>query len=192
MILNFIDDIQDTDDEEHETNKGGDKGKTTATDEDMSKPFKEVLKCLFTRRIIEFSSPGYKMLTNVKIYDGTGDPEDHITGREEAGGRATNTNKTARDSKRNERKFSKRLGLYNSEEIDEEGFDVYFQGGLRRDEQFNAQEYWLSICQEEYLSLSGSHASTIRNPVLMVLHKMITYGLCKRTTSEVDEEESSW
>ncbi|GJZ46201.1 hypothetical protein Tco_0593797, partial [Tanacetum coccineum] len=30
-------------------------------------------------------------------------------------------------------KFAKRLGLYNSEEIEEEGFDVYFQGGLRRD-----------------------------------------------------------
>nr|GFB00597.1 hypothetical protein [Tanacetum cinerariifolium] len=26
--------------------------------------------------------------------------------------------------------FAKRLGLYNSEEIEEEGFDVYFQGGL--------------------------------------------------------------
>ncbi|GKE96450.1 hypothetical protein Tco_1581305, partial [Tanacetum coccineum] len=35
--------------------------------------------------------------------------------------------------------FAKRLGLYNSEEIEEEGFDVYFQGGLRSDEHFNAQ-----------------------------------------------------
>ncbi|GJX72054.1 hypothetical protein Tco_0309225 [Tanacetum coccineum] len=34
--------------------------------------------------------------------------------------------------------FVKRLGLYHSEEIEEEGFDVYFQGGLRRDEHFNA------------------------------------------------------
>ncbi|GJY80926.1 hypothetical protein Tco_0493677 [Tanacetum coccineum] len=78
--------------------------------------------------------------------------------------------------------FEKRLGLYNSEEIEEEGFDVYFQGGLRSDEHFNAQEYWLSISREENLSLSRSHASIIRNPVLRVLHKMITYGLCQRTT----------
>ncbi|GJW30578.1 hypothetical protein Tco_0047453 [Tanacetum coccineum] len=78
--------------------------------------------------------------------------------------------------------FAKRLGLYNSEEIEEEGFDVYFQGGLRSDEHFNAQEYWLSISREENLSLSRSHASTIRNPVLRVLYKMITYGLCQRTT----------
>nr|GEV38867.1 hypothetical protein [Tanacetum cinerariifolium] len=38
--------------------------------------------------------------------------------------------------------FAKRLGLYHSHEIKEEGFDVYFQGGLLRDEHFNAREYW--------------------------------------------------
>ncbi|GKD61616.1 hypothetical protein Tco_1299125 [Tanacetum coccineum] len=37
--------------------------------------------------------------------------------------------------------LAKRLGLYHSEEIEEEGFDVYFQGGLHGDEHFNAQEY---------------------------------------------------
>ncbi|GJR69093.1 hypothetical protein Tco_0015158 [Tanacetum coccineum] len=36
--------------------------------------------------------------------------------------------------------FAKRLGLYNSVKIEEEGFDVYFQGGLRSDEHFNAQD----------------------------------------------------
>ncbi|GJX25383.1 hypothetical protein Tco_0231679 [Tanacetum coccineum] len=77
--------------------------------------------------------------------------------------------------------FARRLGLYHAEELDEEGFDVYIQGGLRSDEHFNAQEYWLSISREENLSLSRSHAATIRNPVLRVLHKMITYGLCQRT-----------
>ncbi|GJW43220.1 hypothetical protein Tco_0072019 [Tanacetum coccineum] len=78
--------------------------------------------------------------------------------------------------------FAKRLALYHSQEIKEEGFDVYFQGGLRSDEHFNAREYWLSISREENLSLLRSHASTIRKPVLRVLHKMITYGLCQRTT----------
>ncbi|GJR75941.1 retrovirus-related pol polyprotein from transposon TNT 1-94 [Tanacetum coccineum] len=82
--------------------------------------------------------------------------------------------------------LAKRLELYNSEEIEEEGFDVYFQGGLRSDEHFNAQEYWLSISREENLSLSRSHASTIWNPVLRVLHEMITYGLCQRTTGALD------
>ncbi|GKD56585.1 hypothetical protein Tco_1289972, partial [Tanacetum coccineum] len=41
--------------------------------------------------------------------------------------------------------FAHRLGLYHVEELNEEGFDVYFQGGLRSDEHFNGQEYWLSI-----------------------------------------------
>ncbi|GJT13748.1 hypothetical protein Tco_0860790 [Tanacetum coccineum] len=36
--------------------------------------------------------------------------------------------------------------------------------------------------REENLSLSRSHADIIRNPVLRVLHKMITYGLYHRTT----------
>ncbi|GJZ22391.1 hypothetical protein Tco_0559430 [Tanacetum coccineum] len=46
--------------------------------------------------------------------------------------------------------FARRLGLYYVGELDEEGFN----------EHFNAQEYWLSINQEENLSLSRSQAST--------------------------------
>nr|GEU66154.1 hypothetical protein [Tanacetum cinerariifolium] len=41
--------------------------------------------------------------------------------------------------------FSRRLDLYHLEEVNEERFDVYFQGGLRGDENFNASYYWLSI-----------------------------------------------
>ncbi|GKD78565.1 hypothetical protein Tco_1341186 [Tanacetum coccineum] len=78
--------------------------------------------------------------------------------------------------------FARRLGLYHADELDEEGFDVYFQGGFHSDEHFNAQEYWLRISREENLSLSRSHTSTIWSPVLRVVHKMITYGLCQRTT----------
>nr|GEU49760.1 hypothetical protein [Tanacetum cinerariifolium] len=77
--------------------------------------------------------------------------------------------------------FARRLGLYHADELDEEGFDVYFEEGLRSDEHFNAHEYWLSISREENLSLSRSHASTIRSLVLRVIHKMITYSLCQRT-----------
>ncbi|GKB38301.1 hypothetical protein Tco_0883243 [Tanacetum coccineum] len=74
MLLDF-DDIQDSSDEEIQDDM---KGKAKVGDEDLSKPFKEVLKCPFTRKIVEFSSPGHRMPANVKIYDGTGDPEDHV------------------------------------------------------------------------------------------------------------------
>ncbi|GKB16197.1 hypothetical protein Tco_0850120 [Tanacetum coccineum] len=37
--------------------------------------------------------------------------------------------------------FARRLGLYHVDELDEEGFDVYFQGGMRSDDHFNAQEH---------------------------------------------------
>ncbi|GJR37784.1 hypothetical protein Tco_1213468 [Tanacetum coccineum] len=84
--------------------------------------------------------------------------------------------------------FAKRLELYHSKEIKEEGFDVYFQGGLRSDEYFNAREYWLRISRENNLILSRILASTIQNPVLRVLHKMITYGLCQRTTKVYEDE----
>ncbi|GJW89528.1 hypothetical protein Tco_0164868, partial [Tanacetum coccineum] len=78
--------------------------------------------------------------------------------------------------------FARRLGLYQAVEVEEEGFNVYFEGGLRSDEHFNAQDYWLSISREENLGLSRSHTSTIKKPILRVIHKMITYGLCQRTT----------
>ncbi|GJW80661.1 retrotransposon ORF1, partial [Tanacetum coccineum] len=78
--------------------------------------------------------------------------------------------------------FAHRLGLYHADELEEDGFDVYFQGGMRSDEHFNAQEYWLSISREDNLGLLRSHTSTIRSPILRVIHKMITYGICQRTT----------
>ncbi|GJY59296.1 hypothetical protein Tco_0459188 [Tanacetum coccineum] len=37
--------------------------------------------------------------------------------------------------------FARRLGLYHAEELEEDGFNIYFEGGLRSDENFNAREY---------------------------------------------------
>ncbi|GKB24034.1 reverse transcriptase domain-containing protein, partial [Tanacetum coccineum] len=67
--------------EEVEGNKGKDKGKglREEVDEDLKKPYKEVLKSPFTRRIIEISAPSHQMPTNMKIYDGPTYLDDHIT-----------------------------------------------------------------------------------------------------------------
>ncbi|GJW35089.1 hypothetical protein Tco_0058009 [Tanacetum coccineum] len=51
--------------------------------------------------------------------------------------------------------FTRRLGLYHDKELEEEGFDTYFQGGLRSDENFNARDYWndlwlLSMFEDRY------------------------------------------
>ncbi|GKG36955.1 hypothetical protein Tco_0447128, partial [Tanacetum coccineum] len=43
-------------------------------------------------------------------------------------------------------------------------------------------DYWLSISREDNLGLSRSHTSNIMNPILRVIHKMITYGLCQMAT----------
>nr|GEW26346.1 hypothetical protein [Tanacetum cinerariifolium] len=71
--------------------------------------------------------------------------------------------------------FARRLELYQTTELDEEGFHVYFEGGLRSDEHFNTQDYWLSISREENLSLSRSHASTIKYLVLRVIDAVFFY-----------------
>ncbi|GKC61105.1 hypothetical protein Tco_1088703, partial [Tanacetum coccineum] len=38
--------------------------------------------------------------------------------------------------------FARRLRLYQAVELEEDGFNVYFKGGLRNDDNFNAQDYW--------------------------------------------------
>nr|GEW76366.1 retrotransposon Orf1 [Tanacetum cinerariifolium] len=86
--------------------------------------------------------------------------------------------------------FARMLGLYQAVELEEEGFKVCFERGFRNDEHFNTQDYWLSISREENLGLFRSHTSTIRNPVLRVIHKMITYSLCRRTTG--DDGDGPW
>lgn len=48
--------------------------------DDLAKPFKATSKSPFTRRIIEFSRPKHLMPSNIKLYDGSTDPNDHITG----------------------------------------------------------------------------------------------------------------
>ncbi|GJY61982.1 hypothetical protein Tco_0462639 [Tanacetum coccineum] len=77
--------------------------------------------------------------------------------------------------------FARRLGLYHADELEEEGFDTYFQGGLRSDEKFNAREYWERISTNKDLHLSRSSITFVRFLILRVLHKMINYGLCQRT-----------
>lgn len=50
--------------------------------DDLSKPFKAASKSPFTRRIIDFSGPKgskYLMPSHLKLYNGSTDPDDHIT-----------------------------------------------------------------------------------------------------------------
>ncbi|GJX31090.1 reverse transcriptase domain-containing protein [Tanacetum coccineum] len=60
-------------------------------------------------------------------------------------------------------------------------YSAYDFDEIARIENFNAREYWLSISNEEELHFSRSLASSIRSPILRLLQKMITYGLCRKT-----------
>nr|GEX59726.1 reverse transcriptase domain-containing protein [Tanacetum cinerariifolium] len=66
--------LEDTEVHDHNIAKG--KG---VMDEDLGKPFNEARRTPLTRRIIDFAGPEYKMPTNIKLYDGTTDPEDHLS-----------------------------------------------------------------------------------------------------------------
>ncbi|GJU92958.1 ribonuclease H-like domain-containing protein [Tanacetum coccineum] len=50
--------------------------------------------------------------------------------------------------------FAHRLGLYHADELEEDGFNVYFERGLRSDEHFNAQDYWV-LTEDVVRSLSA-------------------------------------
>ncbi|GJS86422.1 hypothetical protein Tco_0769058 [Tanacetum coccineum] len=78
--------------------------------------------------------------------------------------------------------FARRLGLYHAEELKEEGFDTYFQGGLRSDEKLNAREYWERISTDRDLHLS-------RSSITFTSEWVCKCGLgdCK-----VNEEKGSW
>nr|GEX66098.1 reverse transcriptase domain-containing protein [Tanacetum cinerariifolium] len=56
---------------------GNVKGKTVG-DADLKKPFNEALRTPLTCRIIEFAGLEYITPTNIKLYDGTTDLEDHL------------------------------------------------------------------------------------------------------------------
>ena len=56
----------------------GDKQTKDKLEEELGKPFKSVAKSPFTRRINEFSGPSHRMPSNLKLYDGSTDPDDHL------------------------------------------------------------------------------------------------------------------
>nr|GFA79771.1 hypothetical protein [Tanacetum cinerariifolium] len=68
---------------------------------------------------------------------------------------------------------------------------VYEMGG---DEEIFTSEAWRQISSENELVISRSSAGTFKKPILKVLQKMITYGLCQRTNGydKVTQEKKSW
>ncbi|GKB38654.1 hypothetical protein Tco_0883596 [Tanacetum coccineum] len=71
--LSFGDDMGGEEEKAVDDNAGG------PGDEDMQKPFKEVLRSSFTQKIIEFLAPKHLMPTNMRIYDGSINLDDHVT-----------------------------------------------------------------------------------------------------------------
>ncbi|GKD05260.1 pescadillo [Tanacetum coccineum] len=89
--------------------------------------------------------------------------------------------------------FAQRLGLYQAVELEEDGFNVYFEGGLRNDNNFNAQDYWLSISREENLSLTTGYDKVQKNDLwLLSMFDARHQNGYANVACEMDEEERSW
>ncbi|GKE20036.1 hypothetical protein Tco_1431548 [Tanacetum coccineum] len=67
------------DEEGNDKGKNTDKGTENTRDEDLHKPFKDVLRSPFTRRIIEFSFLKHLMPKNLRIYDGSTELDNHVS-----------------------------------------------------------------------------------------------------------------
>ncbi|GKF07123.1 hypothetical protein Tco_0041347 [Tanacetum coccineum] len=66
-------------DEGNDKGKDADKETGNTKDEDLQKPSKEVLRSLFSKQIIEFSTLKHLMPTNLQIYDGSTVQDDHVS-----------------------------------------------------------------------------------------------------------------
>ncbi|GKC57171.1 hypothetical protein Tco_1084769 [Tanacetum coccineum] len=64
--------------------------------------------------------------------------------------------------------FARRLGLYQAVELEEDGFNIYFEEGLRNDDNFNAQDYWLSISREDNLDLTIGYDKVQKNDLWLL------------------------
>ncbi|GJT52631.1 hypothetical protein Tco_0978788 [Tanacetum coccineum] len=102
--------------------------------------------------------------------------------------------------------FACRLGLYHAKELDEEGFNVYFQGVLHSDEHFNTQEHqngyanvaWLiarwikrkgagtqkesQICCGQFIMKLARKARVLSDEVIRSLSSLIYYRDLDTTT----------
>ena len=89
--------------------------------------------------------------------------------------------------------FAIYLGLYSDEETYEEGFDNYFQEGLKNEQGFDAENYWKKISNNTTSSYTASSVEEIKDPVLKVLLKMITLVLFQRTDdSNIITKKDLW
>ncbi|GJY73052.1 hypothetical protein Tco_0477483 [Tanacetum coccineum] len=64
--------------------------------------------------------------------------------------------------------FAKRLGLYTDAEIQEYGFETYFIGGLRNDDDFSTDQYWLNISNGETLTLTTCYDKVQKNELWLL------------------------
>nr|GEW35298.1 hypothetical protein [Tanacetum cinerariifolium] len=81
--------------------------------------------------------------------------------------------------------FALCFGLNTYNEIQDKGFETYFLIGLRDDDHFNVNQYWLQISSENELIMSRSSTRTIRKSVLRV-------SKCSLVDCKVAEKKRSW
>ncbi|GKB05621.1 hypothetical protein Tco_0833816 [Tanacetum coccineum] len=82
--------------------------------------------------------------------------------------------------------FARRLRLYQAVELEEYGFNVYFEGGLRNNDNFNAQDYWLVERITLFLSMfDARHQNGYANVAWVIARWMKRKGAGTQKESQI-------
>lgn len=80
--------------------------------------------------------------------------------------------------------FGRFLGLYSEEEMRNENLKYLIMHGEREKFDFNAEDYWMEINEEDDRIYGRKRVSSIKNPILQVLHKILVQYLLHRSYYE--------
>ncbi|GKF03646.1 hypothetical protein Tco_0030569, partial [Tanacetum coccineum] len=85
--------------------------------------------------------------------------------------------------------FARRLRLYHADELEEDGFNVYFEGGLRSDEHFNTHNYWYDKIRKNDLWLlsmfDARHHNGYANVAWVIAKWMKRKGVGTKKESQI-------
>lgn len=89
--------------------------------------------------------------------------------------------------------FGNLLGLYSNEDLSNKDFKFLVISGVRSKNNFDAHGFWKRISKEDKLEYGESKVSSIKKPLLQVLHRFIVQSVLHRTYGvDVIYEEDLW
>ena len=89
--------------------------------------------------------------------------------------------------------LGKLLGLYSEKDLSNKDLKFLIITGVRNKSSFDAHGYWKQISTEDNLEYGKSKVSSIKTPLLRVLHRILVQSILHRTSDvEFVLEEDLW